>query len=144
MEFGVVFPSHDIGTDPGELRSFAQGAEALGFTHMLAYDHVLGADPDRPGGWKGVYDKDDAFHEPFTLFAFLSGVTEKLGFISNVMIAPQRQGVLMAKQAAELAIVSGGRFRLGIGTGWNKLEYDALGVDFAKRGAILEELARAG
>ena len=139
MEFGVVFPSHDIGTDPGEIRAFAQGAAALGFAHLLAYDHVLGADPDRPGGWKGVYDKDDAFHEPLTLFAYLAGVTERLGFISNVMIAPQRQTALIAKQAAEVAIVSGGRLRLGIGIGWNKLEYDALGVPFANRGALLEE-----
>lgn len=140
MELGVVFPSHDIGTDPGEIRAFAQGAEALGFTHMLAYDHVLGADPDRPGGWKkGLYTKDDAFHEPLTLFAYLAGVTERMGFISNVLISTQRQAALTAKQAAQVAIVSGGRLRLGIGTGWNQLEYEALGVDFAKRGARLEE-----
>ena len=135
MKLGVVFPHNEIGTDPGAIRDFAQGAEALGADHILTYDHVLGADPDRPGGWSGrPYDKDVAFHEPFTLFSFMAAVTKNIGFCSCVMILPQRQTALVAKQAAQLAILSGNRFRLGIGTGWNEVEYEALGVPFARRG----------
>ncbi|MFU8815816.1 MAG: LLM class F420-dependent oxidoreductase [Pseudomonadales bacterium] len=134
MEFGAVFPHNEIGTDPGAIRAFAQGVEALGATHLLIYDHVLGADPDRPGGWKGPYDKDVAFHEPFTTFAYLAAVTEKIDLITTVLILPQRQTALVAKQAAEVAILSNDRFRLGIGTGWNQIEYEALNEDFATRG----------
>jgi probable F420-dependent oxidoreductase len=134
MEFGVVFPHNEIGTDPGAIRAFAQGAEALGATHLLIYDHVLGADPDRPGGWRGPYDKDVAFHEPFTTFAYLAAVTEKIELITTVLILPQRQTALVAKQAAEVAMLSNNRFRLGIGTGWNQIEYEALNEDFATRG----------
>ena len=136
MKLGVVFPHNEIGTDPVAIRDYAQGAEALGADHILTYDHVLGADPDRPGGWQGrPYDKDVAFHEPFTLFSFMAAATGQIGFCSCVMILPQRQTALVAKQAAQLAILSGNRFRLGIGTGWNEVEYEALGVPFARRGA---------
>jgi probable F420-dependent oxidoreductase len=135
MEFGVVIPHHEIGTDPGELKAFVQGAEALGATHLLLYDHVLGADPNRPGGWKNrPYDKDVRFHEPFTTFAFVAGVTSKIGMMTTVLILPQRQTVLVAKQAAEVAILSGDRFRLGIGTGWNFVEYEGLNENFNNRG----------
>ncbi len=134
MEFGAVFPHNEIGTDPGAIRAYAQGVEALGATHLLIYDHVLGADPDRPGGWKGAYDKDVAFHEPFTTFAFIAAVTEKLEMITTVLILPQRQTVLVAKQAAEVAILSNNRFRLGVGTGWNQVEYVGLNEDFHTRG----------
>lgn len=134
MEFGAVLPHNEIGTDPGALRAYAQGVEALGATHLLLYDHVLGADPDRPGGWKGPYDKDVAFHEPFTTFAFIAAVTEKIDMVTTVLILPQRQTALVAKQAAEVAILSGDRFRLGIGTGWNRIEYEALNEDFRTRG----------
>ncbi|MEQ8859524.1 MAG: LLM class F420-dependent oxidoreductase [Pseudomonadales bacterium] len=134
MEFGAVFPHNEIGTDPGAIRAYAQGVEALGATHLLIYDHVLGADPNRPGGWKGPYDKDVAFHEPFTTFAYLAGVTERIEFVTTVLILPQRQTALVAKQAAELAILSNDRFRLGIGTGWNRIEYEALNEDFRTRG----------
>jgi probable F420-dependent oxidoreductase len=134
MEYGAVFPHNEIGTDPGAIRAFAQGVEALGATHLLIYDHVLGADPNRPGGWRGPYDKDVAFHEPFTTFAFLAAVTEKIDFVTTVLILPQRQTALVAKQAAEVAILSNDRFRLGIGTGWNEIEYEALNEDFATRG----------
>ena len=127
MKLGVVFPHNEIGTDPIAIRDYAQGAEALGADHILTYDHVLGADPDRPGGWSGPYDKDVAFHEPFTLFAFMAAATSRIGFCSCVMILPQRQTALVAKQAAQLAILSGNRFRLGIGTGWNEVEYEVLG-----------------
>ncbi len=146
MEYGVVFPHHEIGTDPGAIKQFAQGAEANGFTHLLIYDHVLGADPNRPGGFQGPYDKDTQFHEPFTLLSFLAAVTEKLDFITTVLILPQRQTALVAKQAAQLAVLSSNRFRLGIGTGWNTVEYEALGETFGNRGkrqAEQVELLRA-
>ena len=134
MEFGAVFPHNEIGTDPGAIRAFAQGVEALGATHLLIYDHVLGADPNRPGGWKGPYDKDVAFHEPFTTFAYLAAVTEKIDLVTTVLILPQRQTALVAKQAAEVAILSNNRFRMGVGTGWNQVEYEALNEDFSTRG----------
>jgi probable F420-dependent oxidoreductase len=134
MEIGAVFPHNEIGTDPAAIKAYAQGVEALGATHLLIYDHVLGADPDRPGGWKGAYDKDVAFHEPFTTFAFIAAVTEKLEMITTVLILPQRQAVLVAKQAAEVAILSNNRFRLGVGTGWNQVEYVGLNEDFHTRG----------
>ena len=134
MKLGIVFPHHEIGTDPGAVRAYAEGAEALGADHMLLYDHVLGADPDRPGGWSGPYDKDVAFHEPFTIFAFMAAITKRIEFATSVLILPQRQTALVAKQAAELAILSGNRFRLGIGSGWNEVEYEALGVPFEARG----------
>lgn len=135
MEFGAVFPHNEMGTDPGAVKAFAQGVEALGATHLLIYDHVLGADPDRPGGWKGPYDKDVAFHEPLTTLAYIAAVTDKLQLMTTVLILPQRQTALVAKQAAQVAILSDNRLRLGVGTGWNKIEYEALGVPFEQRGA---------
>ncbi len=135
MEFGAVFPHNEMGTDPGAVKAFAQGVEALGATHLLIYDHVLGADPDRPGGWKGPYDKDVAFHEPLTTLAYIAAVTDKLQLMTTVLILPQRQTALVAKQAAQVAILSNNRLRLGVGTGWNKIEYEALGVPFEGRGA---------
>ncbi len=134
MQIGAVFPHNEIGTDPGALRAYAQGLEGLGVTHTLIYDHVLGADPDRPGGFEGPYDKDVAFHEPFTTFAFLAAVTTSLEMATTVLILPQRQTVLVAKQAAELAILSQNRFRLGVGTGWNRVEYVGLNERFEDRG----------
>lgn len=134
MEFGVVFPHNEIGSDPGAMRAYAQGVEGLGATHLLIYDHVLGADPDRPGGWRGPYDKDVAFHEPLTTFAYLAAVTEEIHLMSAVLILPQRQTALVAKQAAEVAILSNDRLRLGVGTGWNQVEYEALNENFHTRG----------
>lgn len=134
MQLGAVFPHNEIGTDPGAIKAYAQGVEALGMSHMLIYDHILGADPDRPGGFKGPYDKDVAFHEPFTTFAFIAGVTEKLEMITTVMILPQRQTVLAAKQAAQVMILSNNRFRLGVGVGWNEVEYVGLNETFNNRG----------
>ena len=140
MEYGIVLPHNEIGTDPGAMKAFAQGAEALGATHMLIYDHVLGADPNRPGGWKNrPYDKDVAFHEPLTTFAFIAAVTSKIEMMSAVMILPQRQTALVAKQAAEVSLLSNGRFRLGVGTGWNDIEYEALNENFKTRGARQSE-----
>lgn len=139
MEYGIVFPHHEIGTDPAGIREFARGTEDLGFTHLLIYDHVLGADPNRPGGWSGPYDKDVAFHEPFVTFAFLAAVTTRIELVTAVLVLPQRQTALVAKQAADVDLLSGGRLRLGIGTGWNEVEYEALGVSFRDRGRRQEE-----
>ena len=134
MQIGAVFPHNEIGTDPGAIKAFAEGVESLGISHLLIYDHVLGADPDREGGFRGPYDKDVAFHEPFTTFAFIAAVTEKLEMITTVMILPQRQTVLAAKQAAEVALLSHNRFRLGVGVGWNEVEYVGLNETFTNRG----------
>ena len=139
MQLGAVFPQSEIGNDPVAIRDFAQGVESLGFTHLLIYDHVLGADPDRPGGWRGPYDKDTPFHEPFVTFGYLAAVTRTLELVTAVLILPQRQTALVAKQAASVDVLSGGRLRLGIGTGWNAIEYEALGENFHDRGRRQEE-----
>lgn len=135
MEYGVVLPHNEIGRDPGAMKAFVQGAEALGAKQLLIYDHVLGADRSRPGGFKGPYDKDVAFHEPLTTFAYIAGVTETIELVTTILILPQRQTALVAKQVAEIAMLSNNRFRLGIGTGWNKIEYESLNVPFERRGA---------
>lgn len=142
MKIGCVLPHNEIGTDPLVIRDFAQAVEALGFDHMLLYDHVLGADPDRPGGWKGVYDKDTPFHEPFVTFGYLAACTERIEMVTTVLVVSQRQTALVAKQAAQVDVLSGGRLRLGVGTGWNEIEYEALGVEFKTRGARQEEQVR--
>ena len=134
MEIGAVIPHHEIGNDPGAIRAFAQGAEELGSTHLLVYDHVVGADRNRPGGFEGPYDSNTAFHEPMVLFGFLAGCTTTVELVTAVLILPQRQAVLVAKQAAEIAILSGNRLRLGVGVGWNTVEFDALNEDFHTRG----------
>ena len=140
MRYGVVFPQTQLGADPIVLRDFVQAVEGMGYHHLLAYDHVLGANPAREG-WAGrrPYDYRDMFHEPFTLFAWMAALTETIGFMTGVIILPQRQTALAAKQAAQLDLLSGGRFRMGIGVGWNEVEYQALGEDFATRGRRCEE-----
>ncbi|MEM7003218.1 MAG: LLM class F420-dependent oxidoreductase [Pseudomonadota bacterium] len=139
MQIGAVLPHNEIGTDPGAIKAYAQGVEAAGFSHMLLYDHVLGADRNRPGGFEGPYDKDTQFHEPLTTFAFIAAVTERIEMVTNVLVLPQRQTALVAKQAAQVAILSNNRLRLGVGTGWNQVEYEALDVPFAARGKRQEE-----
>lgn len=139
VPIGVVYPHDEIETDAGAVRAFAQGVEALGYSHISAFDHVLGANRASRPDWKGLYDLDTLFHEPFVLFSYMAGATRNIGFMSGIMILPQRQTALVAKQAACLDILCEGRLRLGIGTGWNKVEYDALNVSFAKRGARMEE-----
>src|SRR5205814_10410233 len=134
MQIGAVLPHHEIGTDPGAIKAYLQGVEGLGATHLLIYDHVMGVDPDRPGGFRGPYDKDVQFHEPMTFFAWAAALTERIEFVTTVLILPQRQTVLVAKQAAEVAILSGNRLRLGVGTGWNAVEYQALNENFHDRG----------
>ncbi|MCH8338869.1 MAG: LLM class F420-dependent oxidoreductase [Chloroflexi bacterium] len=138
MEIGILFPQTEYGSDPGAIREFAQTAEELGFTHILTYEHVLGVSPDRPG-WKGIYSLEDPFLEPISLLSFMAAVTERIGFMTSIMILPQRQTVLAAKQAATLDVLSGGRLRLGVGIGWNEPEYIALGQDFHNRGRRIEE-----
>ena len=139
MKIGVVFPQTEFGNDPIAIRDYAQTVEGLDFTHVLAYDHVLGANPDRPEGFQGPYTYQNPFHEPFLLFSYMAAVTQRLEFITGVIILPQRQTALVAKQAASLDVLSGGRFRLGIGIGWNKVEYQALNQDFHTRGKRVEE-----
>ena len=134
MKIGIVFPQAEIGNDPAGIKDFAQAAEALGYHHVLLYDHVLGVDPGRPGGWRGPYDKDTAFHEVFVTLGFLAAHTTRIELAIGVVILPQRQTALVAKQAAELDLLSRGRLRLGVGTGWNAVEYEALGQDFTQRG----------
>lgn len=139
MQLGVVFPQTEIGNDPIAIRDYAQAVENLGYTHLLAYDHVLGADPDRPGGWRKSYTYKHPFHEPFVLFGYLAGLTERLELVTGILILPQRQTALVAKQAAEVDVLTGGRLRLGVAVGWNPVEYEALGEDFRTRGRRIEE-----
>jgi probable F420-dependent oxidoreductase len=139
MHIGVIYPQTEFGSDPTAIRDYAQTAEGLGFTHILAYDHILGANPDRPGGWKGVYTYQNPFMEPFVLFTYMAALTTKLGFATGIIILPQRQTALVAKQAATLDILCGGRLRIGVGNGWNEVEYQSLGQDFHKRGRRIDE-----
>jgi probable F420-dependent oxidoreductase len=138
MRIGVVFPQTEIGADVGAVRAYAQRVEELGFRHVLAYDHVVGADAAVHPGWRGPYDLATTFHEPLVLFGYLAGITS-LELVTGIIILPQRQTVLVAKQAAEVDLLSEGRFRLGIGLGWNAVEYEALGQDFSTRGRRVEE-----
>jgi probable F420-dependent oxidoreductase len=138
MQVGVVYPQTELPPDPGAVRAYAQGVEELGYEHILAYDHVVGADPPAHPGWSGPYNIDTTFHEPLVLYGFLAAFTP-LELVTGIIIAPQRQTVLLAKQAAEVDILTGGRFRLGLGVGWNHVEYVALGQDFTTRGRREEE-----
>jgi len=135
----VVFPQTEIGAQPAGVKDYAQAAEELGFSHILAYDHVIGANTASRPGWKPPYTHLDIFHEPFVLFAHLARLTQKVGLVTGIIILPQRQTVLVAKQAAALDVLSGGRLRLGIGIGWNPVEYEALGENFKDRGRRSEE-----
>ncbi len=139
MRIGVVYPQTEYPTEPKEIVRYAQKAEALGFTHILAYDHILGANPERPGGWRGPYTHKDPFMEPLVTYAYLAGFTEKIEFTTGVLVLPQRQTALVAKQAAILDVLSKGRLRLGVGIGWNAVEYEALGEKFSNRGKRVEE-----
>ena len=139
MDLGAVIPHHEIGNDPGAIKAFAQGAEELGCTHLLIYDHVVGVDRNRPGGFEGPYDSNTAFHEPMVLFGFLAACTTTVDLVTAILILPQRQTVLVAKQAAEVAVLSGNRLKLGVGVGWNTVEYDALNEEFGNRGKRQEE-----
>ena len=139
MQLGAIFPQTEIGADPVAVRDFAQAAEGLGYKHLLVFDHVLGADASKREGWERPYSSVDMFHEPFVLFGYLGALTEKLEFVTGVLILGQRQTALVAKQAAEVDVLTGGRLRLGIGIGWNDVEYEALGERFSNRGRRSEE-----
>jgi probable F420-dependent oxidoreductase len=140
MKLGVVFPQTEIGDDPSVIRDFAQAAESLGYNHLLIYDHVLGAVHEgREPRLTGPYTENTPFHEIFVLMGYLAALTNRIELVSGVVILPQRQAALVAKQAAEVDILSGGRLRLGVGTGWNYVEYEALNEDFHNRGQRQEE-----
>jgi probable F420-dependent oxidoreductase len=138
MQIGVVFPQTEIGAGVAEVRRYGTTVEELGFAHLLAYDHVLGADPQVHAPWRGPYDVDTTFHEPFVVFGYLAAIT-RLELVTGVIILPQRQTALVAKQAAEVDLLTEGRFRLGVGIGWNAVEYEALGESFGDRGRRMSE-----
>ena len=139
MKIGVIFPQTEIGSDPAAVRDYAQAAEGLGYDHIVPYDHVIGANTASRPGWTPPYTHKDSFHEPFVLFGYLAAATEKIGLASGIIILPQRQTVLVAKQAAAVDVLSKGRLRLGVGIGWNPVEYEALGENFNDRGKRSEE-----
>ena len=141
MQIGAIFPQTEIGPDPGAVRAYAARVQELGFAHILAYDHVVGADPKVHTDWRGPYDLDTTFHEPLVLFGFLAAITT-LELVTGVIILPQRQTVLVAKQAAEVDLLSQGKLRFGIGVGWNAVEYEALDKNFKNRGRREEEQIR--
>jgi probable F420-dependent oxidoreductase len=144
MRIGAIFPQIEIGDDPAAIRDFAQAVESLGYAHILAYDHVLGAHPDRfahllEGKFRPPYNHETPFHEPFVLFGFLAAATKTIELTTGIVILPQRQTALVAKQAAEVDVLSGGRLRLGVGIGWNYTEFEALNENFRNRGRRVEE-----
>lgn len=139
MRIGAVFPQIEMPADPIAIRDYAQAVEAMGFDHMIVYDHVVGADLTNRPDWKKPYSLKSPFQEPLVLIAHLVAVTERLGFFTGVLVLPQRQTALVGKQAACIDLLSNGRLRLGVGTGWNEIEFEALGVSFEKRGERLNE-----
>lgn len=139
MKVGAVFPQLEIGTDPDAIAKYTRTVEELGYDHLVIFDHVLGADANRPGGWTGVYDHRSMFHEPFVLFGYLAAITTRIRLATAVIVLPQRQTALVAKQAAEVDVLSRGRLTLGVGIGWNDVEYEALGESFTNRGRRIEE-----
>lgn len=139
LKYGAVFPQYEIGSDPIVIRDFIQAVEGMGYDFFLGYDHVLGANPEREGGWNGSYTYETQFHEVFTLYAYGAAITETLEFVTSILVLPQRQTALVAKQAAQIDVLSGGRFRMGVGVGWNKVEMEGLGEDFSNRGKRIEE-----
>lgn len=139
IRLGAIFPQTEIGSDPDAIRTYALGVEELGYDHLLAYEHVLGAGTTTRPKWDGPYSSETMFHEPFVLFGYLAAITQRLEFVTDVLILPQRQTALVAKQAAEVDVLSGGRMRLGIGVGWNDVEYEGLNEEFGNRGVRSEE-----
>ena len=139
MRVGVTLPQTEMNNDPGSLREYAQAIEGLGYDHIQSLDHVLGANSASRPGWQGPYDHADLIHEPFVLFGYLAALTQTVELVTTIIILPQRQTALVAKQAAAIDVLSGGRMRLGIGIGWNDVEFEALGEDFHDRGRRSEE-----
>lgn len=142
MRLGVIFPQTESGTDPIAIRDYLQAVEDVGYDHLLIYDHVLGADPANRPGWRGNYTYRDSFHEPLVFLGYVAAITRRIELATGVIVLPQRQTALVAKQAAEVDVLTGGRLRLGVGVGWNEVEYEALNQAFADRGArIVEQIA---
>ena len=139
MKVGAVFPQLESGVDPIAIRDYAQAVEGLGCNHLLIYDHVLGASTATRPDWSGPYSSESVFHEPFVLYGYLAGLTKTIELVTAVIILPQRQTALVAKQAAEVDLLSGGRLRLGVGVGWNAVEYEGLNEHFGDRGVRSEE-----
>lgn len=139
MKIGVVFPHDTLEPDHGAIRAYAQAVEQMGFSHILSYDHVINANAASRPDWGTKYNLDSKFHEAFTLLSYIAAVTSRISLATGVMILPQRQTVLVAKQAATLDLLSNGRLRLGVGTGWNEVEYEALGVPYKSRGKIFDD-----
>jgi probable F420-dependent oxidoreductase len=139
MKLGVVFPQTESGVDPITIRDYAQAVEGMGYDHLVTYDHVLGASTTTRPDWTGPYTSETLFHEPFVLFGYLAGLTKTIELVTGILILPQRQTALVAKQAVEVDLLSGGRLRLGIGVGWNNVEYEGLNMDFGDRGVRSEE-----
>jgi probable F420-dependent oxidoreductase len=135
----AIFPQTEIGSDPRDIARYARAVEDLGYDGIVAYDHVLGAFPDRGDGWMGPYTHETSFHEPMVLFGYLAALTTRVQLSTGVLVLPQRQTALVAKQAAALDVLTGGRMRLGVGIGWNTVEYEALGMEFGNRGRRMEE-----
>ncbi len=140
MQIGAVYPQIELRGDPAAVPRFGRAVEELGFDYLLAYDHVLGAvHAGRTPELTGPYTEHDPFHDPFVMFGYLAAITERIGFATGVLVLPQRQTALVARQAADVDLLSGGRLRLGVGIGWNYVEYEALGQEFRTRGAREEE-----
>jgi probable F420-dependent oxidoreductase len=139
VKVGAVFPQLEIGTDPDVVARYARTVETFGYDHLVIFDHVLGADSNRPGGWRGPYDHRSMFHEPLVLFGYLAAITTRIKLASAIVVLPQRQTALVAKQAAEVDVLSRGRLILGVGIGWNAVEYEALKMSFTNRGKRIEE-----
>jgi len=140
MRLGVIYPQVELGGDPSALRRFAQAAEELGYHHLVMYDHVIGAShEDRDPPLWGPYTERSPFHDPLVAFAYLAGLTERIEFVSGILILPARQTILVARQTADVDLMSGGRLRLGVGAGYNPLEFHAMGADFTTRGKRLNE-----
>jgi probable F420-dependent oxidoreductase len=139
LKIGLTFPQTEFASDAGAIREYAQTAEALGYSYILAYDHVLGANPERPGGWNGRYTYQSSFEEPLVLFSYMAALTQRIEFAPGIIILPQRQTALFATQAATLDVLCNGRLRVGVGLGWNQVEYAALNEDFHTRGRRIEE-----
>jgi probable F420-dependent oxidoreductase len=139
VRLGVIFPQIEIGPEPRDVRRFVESVESLGYDHLAIYDHVLGADISKRPDWGGPYTNETQFHEVLVLFGYCAAITQRIELVTSILILPQRQTALVAKQAAEIDILSGGRLRLGVGLGWNHVEYEALGENFHNRGRRIEE-----
>jgi len=139
VKIGVIYPQTELQGDPEAVRRIGLAAEEIGYDHLLAYDHVLGAHRDREPPLSGPYSDKHPFHDPFVMFGYLAGITQRIELVTGVIILPQRQTALVARQAADVDLLSSQRLRLGVGIGWNHVEYDALGQDFRKRGKRVDE-----